>query len=96
MEPTQRYVAIMKTFSSQLRKARAAAGFKSAQQFAGTLGMEPHAYRKYERGESEPNYETLTRICELLKITPNDLLPLAAKSRTEGPKSSPSTRYQAA
>lgn len=55
-----------------------AAGYKSAQQFAHRLGSEPATYRKYERGESEPNLETLTRICEILDVTPNDLLPEAS------------------
>ena len=69
----------MKTFGRQLKDARKRAGFKSAQAFAETLGEEPHTYRHWERGESEPDFETLTRICELLKITPNDLFPLAAQ-----------------
>ena len=80
---------IMKTFSARLRSAREEAGFKSAQQFAGVLGLEPHAYRKYERGQSEPNFETLTRICEILNITPNHLLPLAAAGRHERGNSRP-------
>ena len=67
--------------SRQLRAAREQAGYKSAQQFAGTLGVEAHTYRHWERGESEPDFETLTRICELLRITPNELLPLAAQFR---------------
>lgn len=74
---TSRYKAIMKTFAERLRKAREDNGFKSAQQFAGVLGLEPHAYRKYERGHSEPNFEVLVRICEVLKVTPNYLLPMA-------------------
>jgi transcriptional regulator with XRE-family HTH domain len=52
--------------------------YPSGQQFAFALGVEPHTYRKWERGGSAPDYEVLTRICELLEITPNDLLPLAA------------------
>ena len=69
----------MKTFGQRLKAAREAAGFDSAQRFAGVLNLEPHTYRKYERGASEPPFETLTRICELLDITPNHLLPLAAQ-----------------
>ena len=69
----------MKTFSKRLREAREKACYRSAAKFAGILGVEPHTYRKYERGESEPNLETLTRICELLDVTPNYLLPIAAK-----------------
>ncbi len=68
----------MRTFGDRLKEARQAAGYRSAQQFAGVLGVEPHTYRKYERGAAEPNYDTLTRICEILAITPNHLLPLAA------------------
>ena len=81
-----RYKAIMRTFGQRLKEAREAAGYRSAQQFAGVLDLEPHTYRKYERGQAEPNFDTLTRICELLGITPNHLLPLAAsiKRRSDG------------
>ena len=76
--PGTRHQTILKTFGKRLKAARERAGFASAQKFAHILGVEPHAYRKYERGAAEPNFETLTRICEHLHITPNDLLPLAA------------------
>ena len=69
----------MKTFGSKLRQARERKGYKSAQSFAGVLGVEPHTYRHWERGEAEPDFEMLTRICELLAITPNELLPLATQ-----------------
>lgn len=65
----------MKTFSARLRAAREAAGFDSAQQFAAVLGLEPHTYRKYERGHSEPNFEVLMRICDLLNVDASYLLP---------------------
>jgi hypothetical protein len=38
------------------------------------MGFDPHAYRKYERGEANPPLDTLVRICVDLEITPNDLL----------------------
>lgn len=69
----------MRTFSQRLKKARESAGYVSAQSFAGVLGLEPHAYRKYERGQSEPTLETLVRICELLDIDANYLLPAAQR-----------------
>ena len=75
---TSRHSKIMKTFSRRLKEARERASYDSAAKFAAVLGMEPHTYRKYERGQSEPNLETLTRICELLEVTPNYLLPMAA------------------
>jgi transcriptional regulator with XRE-family HTH domain len=74
---TSRYDRIMKTFAKRLKVARIKGGYKSAQAFANAAGFDPHAYRKYERGEVEANYETLIRICELLKITPNELLPVS-------------------
>lgn len=67
----------MKVFGKVLKKAREAK-FRSAQKFAERLGLEPHTYRTYERGKAEPNFETLTRICAELDITPNDLLPAAS------------------
>jgi transcriptional regulator with XRE-family HTH domain len=76
--PGTRYQAILRTFGKRLKAARIRAGYSSAQSFAHVLGLEPPAYRKYERGAAEPNFETLTRICELLHVTPNDLLPHAA------------------
>ncbi len=65
----------MKTFAARLRTAREAKGYGSAQQFAGVLGVEPHTYRKYERGHSEPNFDILLRICDLLDVDAAYLLP---------------------
>jgi transcriptional regulator with XRE-family HTH domain len=75
---TKRYTKIMIAFGKRLKAARERGGYRSAEKFAQVLGMESPAYRKYERGESPPNLETLTRICQLLRITPNYLLPDAA------------------
>jgi transcriptional regulator with XRE-family HTH domain len=66
--PGTRHQAIMKTFGKRLKTAREKA--------------EPATYRKYERGAAEPNFETLTRLCEHLNVTPDYLLPLAAKAGT--------------
>lgn len=74
----------MRTFAQRLKKARKAAGYASAQSFAGVLGLEPHAYRKYERGQSEPTLETLVRVCELLDIDANYLLPAAQRKSWSG------------
>lgn len=83
---TSRYAQIMKTFGKRLRQARERAGYRSAQEFAGVLGKEPHTYRHYERGEAEPDFDTLTRLCELLDVTPNYLFPQAAQGkRNSGP-----------
>jgi transcriptional regulator with XRE-family HTH domain len=81
----ERHRHIMRTFAQRLKAAREDM-YDSAEQFAHLLAMAPHTYRKYERGQSEPNYETLTRICGLLGITPNDLLPDAAGNGHRAPK----------
>lgn len=66
----------MKTFGRRLRKARESGGYRSAQSFSAVLGVEPHTYRKYERGQSEPNFEILVRICELLQVDTSALIPV--------------------
>jgi transcriptional regulator with XRE-family HTH domain len=77
---TSRYDKIMRSFGRRLRQARERAGYKSAQSFAEAMGFDPHAYRKYERGQAEPNFEKLLRICEILKITTDELLPVSVNS----------------
>jgi transcriptional regulator with XRE-family HTH domain len=72
---------ILLVFGQQLKHARVRAGYKSAEQFAHKLGISPHCYRTYERGEASPNLETLTSLCEELGCTPNYLLPAAAEPR---------------
>ena len=62
------------TFAQELHKARIRAGFRFAAGFADAVGLEPHTYRKYERGDCRPNFEVLVRICDKMGITPNDLL----------------------
>lgn len=71
--------ALMTEFAKRLSKYRLRAGYPSAEQFAKAIGVKPHTYRKYERAETTPNAETLTRICKSLRVTPNDLFPEAAK-----------------
>jgi transcriptional regulator with XRE-family HTH domain len=76
---------LMQTFGDRLRAARESK-YDSAERFAFALGMRPHAYRKYERGQSWPGPATLMRICELLEVTPNDLLLDAIKRRAKSPR----------
>lgn len=71
----------MKTFAKRLKAARMRAGYKSAQKFAGVLGVEPHSYRKYERGTAEPRFEILVRMCEMLNIDTSELLPRSISSK---------------
>jgi transcriptional regulator with XRE-family HTH domain len=75
---TSRYKHVMKLFGARLKKARREANFKSAQKAAEVLGLEPHTYRKYERGDAEPNFELLVRMCNLYKVSTAYVLPTDA------------------
>jgi transcriptional regulator with XRE-family HTH domain len=90
---TSRHKTIMKLFSNRLRKARRAAGFKSAAKAAAQLGLEPHTYRGYESGRREANYETLIRMCELYGVTVDYVLPVEA---LKGGRQSPTIKRTAA
>lgn len=83
---------VKKALAKRLKQARAGAGFRYANEFSKVLQIEEHTYRSWERGEHMPDVYTLTRICKLLNVEPNDLLPLAIKKRAEGPKSASQTR----
>ena len=75
----------MKKMFGQILRRRRLEAFPglSASQYAESIGIEPPTYRTYERGEAEPGFENMTRLCQSLGITPNDLLPEAV----EGPRS---------
>lgn len=74
--------AVKKAFSRRLKAARKERGYKHANAFARALGVEVPTYRAWERGQYLPDIPTLTRICQLLDLEPNDLLPLALKSKS--------------
>lgn len=61
-------------FAKNLRMYRIAAGYKSAKDFADLLGVPYTTYVAYENRDREPRYNTLCKIAQLLKVTPNDLL----------------------
>jgi len=49
-------------------------GFATARQFALALGIEENRYTRYERAEVEPSLTVLLKICETLRVSPNELL----------------------
>lgn len=79
---TRRHIEVMQTFSDRLKRARVAAGFETAKDCADALGVEAPTYRQWERGQASPDLEMLTRICKLLNVEPNELLPLAKRKKT--------------
>jgi transcriptional regulator with XRE-family HTH domain len=71
---------VKKALGRRLKKAREL-HYANAALFARALGVEDHTYRSWEAGKHMPNVAVLTRICQLLKVEPNDLLPLALRPR---------------
>lgn len=72
--PRSRNDQLLYDFGKRLKKFRKAK-YPSAQQFAFAIGIEPHTYRHWERGEVFPNPDAIMRICGALGITANDLMP---------------------
>ena len=68
--------AVKEKFARRLRALRVPRGFKTARSFAQALGIDENRYTRYERAEVEPDLSLIQRICETLRITPNDLLNL--------------------
>lgn len=61
-------------FAKRLKDLRIPRGFKTARKLAQTLGIDENRYTRYERAEVEPDLGLFVRICEVLDVTPNDLL----------------------
>jgi DNA-binding XRE family transcriptional regulator len=59
--------------SRRLRARRIAAGFDTARAFAQALGVKEDCYTRWERAETEPDFTHIMRICQVLKVTINDL-----------------------
>ncbi len=76
---------VLKRFAARLRAARITAGFDTAEGCARALGLEPHTYRSYEAANRQPPLSTLSRMCELLGVSPNDLLQPSSGRRRSGP-----------
>jgi len=75
---------VMQTFHRRLKRARLGAGYEFAKDFADALNVEAPTYRQWERGQASPDLVMLTRICKMLDIEPNDLLPLARRKKSAG------------
>lgn len=61
-------------FGKRLRLFRQKAGYRTAKDFAEKLGLPYSTYVAYENTDREPKYKNLKRICQLLNISPGDLL----------------------
>ena len=61
-------------FAKRLKDMRQQKGFPRARYFAKTLGVEENRYTRYERAEVEPSLTLIHKMCEVLQVTPNQLL----------------------
>lgn len=68
----------METLSRNLRRRAKELGLSDAE-IARRAGLSERRYGHYVAGTREPDFATFLRICEVLAVTPNDLLvpPLA-------------------
>ena len=64
-------------FATRLKRLRLQRGFERARFFASTLGIEENRYTRYERAEVEPSLTLLHKMCDTLRVTPNELLGFA-------------------
>jgi transcriptional regulator with XRE-family HTH domain len=68
-------------FARRLREFRIDRGFKTARSLARALGIDENRYTRYERAEVEPDLVLIQRICETLRVTPNDLFGTGDEAR---------------
>jgi transcriptional regulator with XRE-family HTH domain len=61
-------------FAKRLKSMRVQSGFERARYFAKSLGIEENRYTRYERAEVEPSLTLIHKICEVLRVSPNELL----------------------
>ena len=64
-------------FAQRLKALRAERGHLRARYFARSLGIEENRYTRYERAEVEPDLTLIHRMCEALRVTPNELMGFA-------------------
>ena len=64
-------------FAQRLKSLRTQRGFDRARYFARTLGIEENRYTRYERAEVEPSLTLIHKMCETLRVSPNELLGFA-------------------
>lgn len=64
-------------FAKRLKEMRVQSGFLRARYFAKSLGIEENRYTRYERAEVEPSLTLIHKMCDTLRVSPNELLGFA-------------------
>lgn len=79
---------VKRDFAKKLKEAREAKGFTSAAKFARFMGEEIATYTSWERGQYLPDIPKMARLCQLLDLEPNELVPLAVAKKNANSSSS--------
>lgn len=61
-------------FAQRLRELRVPRGYRTARSLARALGIDENRYTRYERAEVEPDLALIRRMCQVLGISPTELL----------------------
>lgn len=72
-------------FAKRLKEMRTESGFLRARYFAKSLGIEENRYTRYERAEVEPSLTLIHKMCEILQVSPNELLGFAEYGGSRAP-----------
>lgn len=67
-------------FAQRLKRLRVQSGYSRARYFARSLGIEENRYTRYERAEVEPSLTLIHKMCETLKVSPNELMGFADRA----------------
>ena len=79
--PTLNKQMVRNQFANRLRELRVPRGFTTARSLARALEIDENRYTRYERAEVEPDLFMIRKICQILSVTPCDLLNPAEKRR---------------
>lgn len=71
-------------FAQRLKELRLRSGYLRARYFAQSLGIEENRYTRYERAEVEPSLSLLHKMCETLRVSPNELMGFAEYGGSTG------------
>lgn len=61
-------------FAKRLTALRITRGYADRRNFARAFGVHEMTYGRWERGETEPTFGMLIRLCQFLETTPDFLL----------------------
>ena len=76
---------VTKAFAMRLIAAREQVGYLVKADFARELGVEPPAYRKWERGEAEPGIADLAKIQQITGVSLDFLIAGTVPVQTSPP-----------